>query len=126
MNIDELLGIDMNDPKDQLASELVANDEVLLDRLIAVRKRRHLTQAEVGERMGISQGAVARIEGAERDPHLSTLRRYAMAVEALVQHTVKAVEVSDTQPPRTEWDADPVPLRSPLSAGLSAHWARWK
>ena len=44
------------------------------------------SQAQVAERMGISQGAVARIESGERDPHLSTLRRYAHAVRVRVIH----------------------------------------
>lgn len=88
MNIDELLGIDLNQPGQRLADELVREDEKMLDELVRIRKSSPLTQADVAHRMGISQSAVARIESGERDPHLSTLRRYAHAVGALVEHRV--------------------------------------
>lgn len=90
-DIAELLGVDPSDPLAQLAGELVASDEKLLDQLVKVRRDRGLTQADVAARMGISQGAVARIESGGRNPHLSTLRRYAHAVRARVTHTVTPV-----------------------------------
>ncbi|WOQ18191.1 helix-turn-helix transcriptional regulator [Raineyella sp. W15-4] len=71
-DIVELLGVDPSDPLAQLAGELVASDEKLLDQLVKVRRDRGLTQADVAARMGISQGAVARVESGERNPHLST------------------------------------------------------
>lgn len=86
MDLDTLLGIDPRDPLDELAEHLVREDQRLMDYLVAERKRQQLTQAQVAERMGISQGAVARIESGERDPHLSTLRRYAHAVRVRVIH----------------------------------------
>ena len=89
MDLDQLLGIDASDPVQRLARELVVADEQLLDALIGVRKRCRLSQAEVGEKMGVTQSAIARIEGGERDPRLSTLRRYALAVGALVSHQVR-------------------------------------
>ncbi|HJF15468.1 MAG TPA: helix-turn-helix domain-containing protein [Enteractinococcus helveticum] len=89
--LEELLGIDPTDPLDQLADLLVSEDEKLLDQLVAIRKRT-LSQAEVAQRMGISQGAVARIESGSRNPHLSTLRRYAHAVRARVEHRVSPFE----------------------------------
>ena len=89
MDLDALLGIDPNDPEQALADRLVQADDALLDALIAERKRRKLTQSDVGTAMGVTQSAVARIEAGERDPHLSTLRRYALAVGAEVRHIVK-------------------------------------
>ncbi|MFC7595775.1 helix-turn-helix domain-containing protein [Terrabacter sp. GCM10028922] len=88
MNLDELLGIDPHDPSAILADELVESHYKLLKDLVDVRRQRGLTQAQVADRMGISQGAVARIEHGDRDPHLSTLRRYAHAVRAMISHTV--------------------------------------
>lgn len=94
----ELLGIKIDDPLDQLADKLVKSDDDLLDQLVEIRRASGLKQDDVAKRMGISQGAVARIEGGERDPHLSTLRRYAHAVRAEVTHVVvpfKSVSVPD-------------------------------
>ncbi|WP_271985307.1 helix-turn-helix domain-containing protein [Pseudoclavibacter terrae] len=88
MDINELLGIDHDNVSDRLADELVQADKRLLAELIRARVRADKTQAQVAAAMGVSQSAVARIEGGERDLHLSTLRRYAHAIGALVQHIV--------------------------------------
>ena len=40
-----------------------------------------LTQTEVAARMGTSQSAVARLESGEADVRISTLERYAAALE---------------------------------------------
>ncbi len=96
MDFAELLGVDRADPDFILAGRLVQEDEGLLDELIDMRHKRRLTQSEVGDRMGgIDQSAVARIESGERDPHLSTLRRYALAVGAEVRHSVRPFDRED-------------------------------
>lgn len=49
-----------------------------------VRERRNelgLTQSELAERAGVSQPLIARIEGGDVDPRLSTLRRIVEALE---------------------------------------------
>lgn len=89
MNIAELLGIDSTDPDFVLARRLVRGDDKLLDDLVGMRRSKGLTQSDIGELMGVSQSAVARIESGERDPRLSTLRRYALAVGADVDHRVE-------------------------------------
>jgi DNA-binding XRE family transcriptional regulator len=45
-------------------------------RLAELREAANLTQTQLAERMGISQGAVSRIENGNRDLYLSTLARY--------------------------------------------------
>lgn len=87
-DLDDLLGIDRNDPIQQLAIEQLEADEQLLRDLVAWRNAQRLTQAEVGQRMGVTQPAVAAFERADADPKLSTVRRYALAVGALVRHSV--------------------------------------
>jgi predicted transcriptional regulator len=50
-----------------------------------LRERRHhvgLTQSALAERAGVSQPLVARIEGGDVDPRLSTLRRIVTALES--------------------------------------------
>jgi predicted transcriptional regulator len=49
--------------------------------LVARRVELGLSQTEVAARMGTSQSAVARLEGGETDIRLSTLERYAAAVD---------------------------------------------
>lgn len=91
MDLAELLGVDESNPMQRRATEQVAEDARMLDDLVAHR-RATMTQQEVADLMGISQGAVARIEAANRDPRLSTLRRYAVAVGKVVRHKVLDVD----------------------------------
>lgn len=110
--LEELLGLEPSNPLDQLAQHLVAEDNQLLDALVAMRRQQNLTQDEVARRMGISQGAVARIESGDRDPHLSTLRRYAHAVRALVTHSVTGMPGRTVNVPEWEeaksWTSTPI------------------
>lgn len=96
MDLDNLLGIDLSDPLARRARRLQDADRKLIDDLVARRKQLDLTQAEVARRMDTSQAAVARIESGIRDVHQSTLRRYAMAVEAVVEHRVVADDRGNT------------------------------
>ncbi|WP_434438703.1 helix-turn-helix domain-containing protein [Lentzea sp. E54] len=86
--LDDLLGIDTNDPTQQLALELVEQDHNLLATLVAHRRKAGLSQSDVGRRMGVTQPAVAAFERSDADPKQSTIRRYALAVGVLVKHSV--------------------------------------
>ena len=52
-----------------------------------------LTQAELAERAGVSQPLIARIEGDDVDPRLSTLRRIVDALEEAEGGVVRAEDV---------------------------------
>lgn len=97
MDIDQILGIDQSGPLDRLADYLVSADEALIHNLVTVRQQRGLSQAEVAERMGIDRSGVSKIESGSRDLLASTLRRYAMAVEAVVAHKVSLFETVDSR-----------------------------
>lgn len=59
--------------------------------LLAARVKAGLTQADVAERMGTSQSAVARLEAGTAAPALRSVQRYAQAVGArAVVHLVPA------------------------------------
>lgn len=85
-----LLGIDPDDPEVRRESAAVERDVRLIEILVGVRKTLGLTQAEVADKMGRSQPAVSDFERLGGDPHLSTIRRYALAVGAEVFHIVKS------------------------------------
>jgi transcriptional regulator with XRE-family HTH domain len=55
-----------------------------VDRLVEERLALGLSQTEVAARMGTSQSAVARLERGDADVRLSTLQRYAAALERRV------------------------------------------
>ncbi|ACZ31929.1 transcriptional regulator, XRE family [Xylanimonas cellulosilytica DSM 15894] len=70
------------------ADSLVEAHEKLLDSLVRFRKKHGLTQADVAERMGVSQPTVAAFERYDANPTLSTIRRYALAVEVRLREEV--------------------------------------
>jgi predicted transcriptional regulator len=53
--------------------------------LLRARKRTGLSQAELAERMGTSQSAIARLESGETLPSTKTLLRYAEATKSKVE-----------------------------------------
>ncbi len=57
-------------------------DVSIVDSLVQRRKERGLTQAQVAERMGTTQPAVAKFEATLHDPRWSTVEKYAKAVDA--------------------------------------------
>ncbi|MGC9667716.1 helix-turn-helix domain-containing protein [Planosporangium sp. 12N6] len=71
----------------------------LLAELVAERRAAGLSQAEVADRMGTSQPAVARVEAGAVDVRLSTLQRYAAAVG---RHIEVRLAPADPRSPRAE------------------------
>ena len=54
-------------------------ENVGLEALVRARAAAKLTQAELAQRLGTTQSAVARLEGGRVSPSFATLRRYAEA-----------------------------------------------
>jgi transcriptional regulator with XRE-family HTH domain len=73
-------------------AELAEDQRELVDRLVEVRQTLGLSQTEVAARMGTSQSAVARLERGDADVRLSTLQRYAAALDRRVGFGVAEVE----------------------------------
>jgi transcriptional regulator with XRE-family HTH domain len=65
-------------------TELADDQRELIDQLVEVRQALGLSQTEVAARMGTSQSAVARLERGDADLRLSTLQRYAAALDRRV------------------------------------------
>lgn len=86
--VEDLLGVDPSEPLMRRALRLVQSDTALLDELLGRRESLGLTRDDVAQRMGVTPETIAKIESGTADPRLSTLRRYAMAVGAVVEHTV--------------------------------------
>jgi transcriptional regulator with XRE-family HTH domain len=70
------------DPVFRAAYEDAEERHSILDRLVGLRRLRRLSQSAVAARMGVRQPAVSGFETEGSDPRLSTLQRYARAVEA--------------------------------------------
>lgn len=86
----------MADPEFRTLYEEEAARKELWLQLVEARQAAGLTQAELAERIGVSQAQVARIEKRGYDAYtLTTLRRY---VRALGEEYSLAVEVRHTRP----------------------------
>lgn len=73
------------DPRFKQAIEDAEDLQRLLDCLTALRHDRKISQTEVAHRMGVRQPTVSEFEKMSSDPKLSTLQRYARAIDARIR-----------------------------------------
>ncbi|MDN4641355.1 helix-turn-helix transcriptional regulator [Agreia sp. PsM10] len=85
----ELLGADLSSPSQRLALTLTENDAYLVRDLIDLRIRLNMSQRDVADRLGVTQATISAFERHDNDPKLSTIRRYALAIGAVVAHSVE-------------------------------------
>lgn len=67
------------------AYEDALNLDGLIDELIELRRERGLNQSAMAQLMGVGQSTVSGFENETTDPRLSTLQRYARALDARVK-----------------------------------------
>lgn len=90
-------------------------------RLVEIRKALDLTQTEIGEKMGVSQAMISKVEAAEGNILIDTMRKYVEALGATL--VIKArfadgeVEIS---PASLNRDPSIVRLRSLAGSDLDA------
>ena len=94
-NILRDLGIGVDDP----ATLAVLRDAIYAGQHVAsmraTRLMRGLTTQQVAERMGTAETDVVEIELPGADPHMSTLRRYALAVGVVTHYGVTEIPEPD-------------------------------
>jgi DNA-binding XRE family transcriptional regulator len=69
----------MDNPEVRKEYAKVDAEFALIEAMITARREAKLTQAELAEKIGTTQSAIARLEGGRVSPSISTLRRYAEA-----------------------------------------------
>jgi DNA-binding phage protein len=62
----------------------------VVDLLVAMRRWQHIPLRTVARRMGANRHRIRKFERPGSDPTLSTVRRYALAIGAMVEHEVVA------------------------------------
>jgi transcriptional regulator with XRE-family HTH domain len=60
------------------------------DRLKALRIEQALTQEELADKAGVAPNTVARLERNETEPHMSTARKLALALDVHPRQLTKA------------------------------------
>lgn len=78
------------DPAFREAYEALADEFALAAQVIEARARAGLTQAELAERMGTSQSAVARLESGTARPSVATLEKLAQATGSKLRIALEA------------------------------------
>jgi transcriptional regulator with XRE-family HTH domain len=106
------------DPAFRAAYEDAMERHGILDRLVGLRRALRLSQTTVAVRMGVRQPTVSGFETEDSDPRLSTLQRYARAVEARLRLVL-------TIPADCDWiSASTIAYRRASSTGTRSATAR--
>lgn len=74
--------------RQNLAKQLALANYELLNELVDIRIESGLTQQDVANLLKVSQQSISKFESLESDPRLSTITKYAMAINVLVGHTI--------------------------------------
>lgn len=113
----------LSDPIARAAFEDAQARSELIDSLVRLRNVLKVTQAEIARRTGVTQPTVSGFETEGSDPRLSTLQRYARAVEATLVVRISMPAHCDWIP-RSDSYAPPSAARTPDSA-VSRAAAAW-
>lgn len=70
----------MADPGFSAAHDEAVEEYAALEAMIRARAGSNVTQAELAERMGTTQSAIARLESGRVSPTVETLQKYARAL----------------------------------------------
>jgi transcriptional regulator with XRE-family HTH domain len=83
----QLRAVALGNPAVKAEFERVADEYALLDEFLKARAAQGLTQAQVAEKIGTTQSAVARMESGKgkHSPSLATLTKYADALECRLE-----------------------------------------
>ena len=81
---EEFLAESLLDPEFKKEYDALEDEFALIDSLISARLAKKMTQAELAEKVGMKQAAIARLEGGESNPTYSTLTKIAKALDKKV------------------------------------------
>lgn len=95
--LNEMLGIDPDDPQQRLATYLAGQSSDLIHALAQERRRQGLSVDDMAKRLGVPHQAVPDFERLGGDPRLSSIRRYALALGMKVTHVVETFEPSKNE-----------------------------
>ena len=84
----QMIGQEPPSERQAHAMRLAAQDYEVIAALVGKRIALGLSQTDVAEMLGVTQQAISKFEQMDSDPRLSTIRRYALAVEAEIEHRV--------------------------------------
>lgn len=91
-NFKQFRGKALARPGVKKAYDALEQEFAFLDEVLKARASAGLTQAQVAERIGTTQSAIARLESGAGKPSVATLQRYASALGCRIE--IKFVKAS--------------------------------
>jgi ribosome-binding protein aMBF1 (putative translation factor) len=88
--LEEFMARSLADPDVKREFDAQEQEFAIASELIRARARAGLSQAELAERMGTSQSAIARLESGQTLPSTKTLLRFAAATKSKVELRLSA------------------------------------
>ncbi len=120
----------LTDPETRAAFEDAQARNNFVDTLVKLRRAMGLTQIQVAKRMGVKQPMLSGFENEGSDPRLSTIQRYARAVEATASFRLSMPVHCDWIPRTDSYASVTAESLSPVTAEPPSHlateWARSK
>lgn len=107
-HVADAFGIDLKSTSMLRSDYLAESTARFLSRLVDIRREQGLTQKDVADRLGIKQATVSDFERMDSDPKLSTVRKYAHAIEALIKFRVEADTGQLNDDRSRDWEDDSV------------------
>ncbi len=86
----EILAVELKDPKFKKAYDKHLLEAVVAEQLYALREKKHMTQKQLGDSVGMKQTAIARIEAGKQNLSLDTIVKLAGALGAEVDFSLRA------------------------------------
>lgn len=71
----------LNDPEFRKAYDALEEEYQLIEEMIKARLQSNLTQAQLAQKAGMKQAAIARLESGQSNPSYKTLSRVAKALD---------------------------------------------
>lgn len=79
-NFDEYLNEQLKNPEFKAEFDALEPEFAIVQAIIDARKKTGLTQKELSERTGITQGDISKLENGNANPSINTLKRLAKAM----------------------------------------------
>ena len=85
VKFNDFLKEQLNDPEFKKEYEALQPERAIIQAIIEARRQSGLTQKELSERTGITQGDISKLERGNANPSLSTLQRLAAGMGMTVK-----------------------------------------
>ena len=95
VKFDDFLKEQLDDPEFRREYEALQPERAIIQAIIDARKQSGLTQKELSERTGITQGDISKLERGNANPSLNTLQRLAAGMGMTIKLEILPIKVTE-------------------------------